>query len=117
MRIAPQRGCELVIVVHVSGGREGPVNSRYLWIGVFQGTSVPGGSAGSVEFTGRAVSVVCAKGGRSHYDDLPVSQRAEDGSVQRPFHVVANPVDERSGAGHERAVVSHADDGGACRSV
>lgn len=54
---------------------------------------------------------------RRRDSDLPVSQRTEDGGVQRPFHVVADPVDEGSGAGIERAVVSRADDGGACSSV
>jgi hypothetical protein len=61
VRIAPQRGCELVVVVHVSGGRQGPGNSRYLWIGVFQTISVPVGSAGSGGFAGGVMSVVCAK--------------------------------------------------------
>jgi hypothetical protein len=56
-------------------------------------------------------------GARRRQSDLPVSQRTEDGGVQRPFHVVADPVDEGSGAGLERAVVSRADDGGACSSV
>lgn len=56
-------------------------------------------------------------GARRRYDDLPVSQRTEDGGVQRPFHVVADPAGEGSGAGFERAVVPRVDDGGACRSV
>ena len=65
----------------------------------------------------RLTSCVRQGGARRRYSDLPVSQRTEDGGVQRPFHVVADPVDEGSGAGLERAVVSRADDGGACSSV
>lgn len=112
-------GCELVVVVHVSGGRQDSGNSRYLWIGVFQATSFPVGSAGSGGFAGGVMSV----GVRQKREPAAgmsisaVSQRTEDGGVQGPSHVVADPVDERSGAGRERAVVSRADDGGACRSV